>query len=106
MFVSPDDKESGFTLVEKLRELAKPHEATVAQIDLALLLSKPVVSSIIIGATKTAPTRRKPQAVDVKLTAPRSCRTGCDDGADADLSELVQRNDHGYACTHQNVTSN
>jgi aryl-alcohol dehydrogenase-like predicted oxidoreductase len=48
----PFDKEMGFKLVERLREIGKAHGASVAQVALAWLLSKPIVSSIIIGASK------------------------------------------------------
>ena len=40
----PYDKEFGFKLVEKLRQIGKRKEASVAQISLAWLLAKPVVS--------------------------------------------------------------
>ena len=39
-------------MVDRLREIGKARGATVAQIGLAWLLTKPVVASIIIGATK------------------------------------------------------
>lgn len=48
----PFDKETGFRAVEKMREIAKVHGASVAQIALAWLLAKPYVTSVIIGATK------------------------------------------------------
>ncbi|HZR42763.1 MAG TPA: aldo/keto reductase [Ktedonobacteraceae bacterium] len=45
------DREKGYTVVERLREIAAAHEkATPAQIALAWLLAKPFVSSIILGA--------------------------------------------------------
>jgi aryl-alcohol dehydrogenase-like predicted oxidoreductase len=65
----PYDKEFGFKLVEKLREIGQEHRASVAQIALAWLLSKPVVSSIIVGATKPHQLEDNLKAVDVKLTA-------------------------------------
>lgn len=47
------DREKGYTVVEKLREIAEAHrEATPAQIALAWLLAKPFVSSVILGANK------------------------------------------------------
>jgi aryl-alcohol dehydrogenase-like predicted oxidoreductase len=49
------DRETGYTIVDKLREIAAAHgEATPAQIALAWLLAKPVVTSIIIGASTLA----------------------------------------------------
>src|SRR6185369_11409331 len=49
----PHDKESGFALLERLREMANSRNASVAQIAIAWLLAKPAVSSVIIGASKT-----------------------------------------------------
>jgi aryl-alcohol dehydrogenase-like predicted oxidoreductase len=47
------DREKGYTVVDKLREIAVAHrEATPAQIALAWLLAKPFVSSVIIGVNK------------------------------------------------------
>ena len=65
----PYDKDFGFKLVDKLRNIAKQHDASVAQISLAWLLSKAVVCSIIIGATKPHQLEDNLKAVDVKLTA-------------------------------------
>jgi aryl-alcohol dehydrogenase-like predicted oxidoreductase len=46
------DRETGYTVVDKLREIAASHEeATPAQIALAWLLVKPHVTSVIIGAS-------------------------------------------------------
>jgi aryl-alcohol dehydrogenase-like predicted oxidoreductase len=64
----PYDKEFGFKLVEKLKGIADRHDASVAQISLAWLLAKPVVSSIIVGATKMHQLEDNLKAVNVKLT--------------------------------------
>src|SRR5262245_32942186 len=48
----PLDKEMGFKVVDRLREVGKAHNATVAQVALAWLLAKPIVASIIVGASK------------------------------------------------------
>jgi aryl-alcohol dehydrogenase-like predicted oxidoreductase len=48
----PFDKETGFKLVDRMREIGRAHDASVAQVALAWLLAKPVVASVIIGATK------------------------------------------------------
>jgi aryl-alcohol dehydrogenase-like predicted oxidoreductase len=64
----PIDKELGFKLLERMRELAKERVASVAQIALAWLLAKAVVSSIIIGATKQHQLEDNLKAVDVKLS--------------------------------------
>ncbi|MBV8210079.1 MAG: aldo/keto reductase [Burkholderiaceae bacterium] len=50
----PFDKEHGFRLVEQMRGIAKRAGGSVAQVALAWLLSRPVVSSILLGATKAA----------------------------------------------------
>ena len=64
----PLDKESGFKLVDRMREFAKKHDASVAQVALAWLLAKPVVSSVIIGASKIHQLEDNLKAVDVNLT--------------------------------------
>ncbi len=64
----PIDKESGFKVVERLREMAQEHQASVAQMALAWLLSKPIVSSIIVGASKLHQLEDNLQAVEVKLS--------------------------------------
>jgi aryl-alcohol dehydrogenase-like predicted oxidoreductase len=46
------DRETGYTVVDKLCEIAAHHEATPAQVALAWLLAKTYVTSIIIGASK------------------------------------------------------
>ena len=48
----PFDKERGFALVERMRALGEGHGASVAQVALAWVLSKPVVSSVILGVSK------------------------------------------------------
>jgi aryl-alcohol dehydrogenase-like predicted oxidoreductase len=67
--ILPFDKEHGFQLVEKMREIAQAHEASVAQIALAWLLTKPIVSSIIIGASKLHQLDDNLKAIDVQLSA-------------------------------------
>ncbi len=64
----PYDKEFGFKLVEKLREIAGRRGATAAQVSLAWLLAKPAVSSIIIGATNLRQLDDNLKAVDVELS--------------------------------------
>jgi aryl-alcohol dehydrogenase-like predicted oxidoreductase len=50
--ILPFDHAHGFALVERLRPIAAAHNATVAQVALAWLLSKPHVTSVILGASK------------------------------------------------------
>ena len=63
----PFDKEAGFRLVDKMREIGRPHGATVAQVALAWLLAKPFVTSVILGATKMSQLEDNLQAMEVKL---------------------------------------
>jgi aryl-alcohol dehydrogenase-like predicted oxidoreductase len=66
--IIPFDKTFGFEVVEHLRQIAQAHEVSVAQIALAWLLRKPVVSSIIIGASKIHQLEDNLKAVNVNLT--------------------------------------
>jgi aryl-alcohol dehydrogenase-like predicted oxidoreductase len=52
--ILPIDKEKGYDLIDRMREIANAHHATVAQIALAWLLAKPYVSTILVGASKLA----------------------------------------------------
>jgi aryl-alcohol dehydrogenase-like predicted oxidoreductase len=63
------DKEKGYDLVGKLRDMASRHKATVAQIALAWLLAKPYVSTILLGASKLAQLEDNLGAANVALTA-------------------------------------
>jgi len=65
----PFDKETGFQLVDRLRKIGKAHNGTVAQVALAWLLSKPVVSSIIVGASKTQQLQDNLCALNMSLSA-------------------------------------
>lgn len=63
----PFDKELGFRVVERLREIGRAHAATAAQVALAWLLAKPFVTSVILGATKMSQLEDNLKAIDVKL---------------------------------------
>jgi len=52
--ILPIDKEKGYDLIDRMREIANGHRASVAQIALAWLLAKPYVSTILVGASKLA----------------------------------------------------
>ena len=65
----PTDKELGFKVVDRMREMAESHGASVAQVALAWLLSKRFVSSIIVGASKVHQLEDNLRAVDVKLSS-------------------------------------
>jgi aryl-alcohol dehydrogenase-like predicted oxidoreductase len=64
----PVDKERAFKCVDTMRPLAQQHQVSVAQIALAWLLSKPFVSSVIIGAKSMDQLRDNIAASRVKLT--------------------------------------
>lgn len=66
--ILPFDKEFGFTVVDKVRDIAQSYNASVAQVSLAWLLSKPVVASIILGASKIHQLEDNLQAVDIQLS--------------------------------------
>jgi len=66
--ILPFDKEAGFKVVERLREIGKKQDASVAQVALAWLLAKPAVASIIIGASKMSQLQDNLAALKVRLT--------------------------------------
>ncbi len=47
------DEEKGYSIVDELEKIAKPHKASIAQAALNYLLRRPGVSSVIIGARNT-----------------------------------------------------
>jgi aryl-alcohol dehydrogenase-like predicted oxidoreductase len=65
----PFDKEMGFKLVDRLRAIGTAKNGTVAQVALAWLLAKPVVSSIIVGASKIQQLQDNLGAFNVSLSA-------------------------------------
>lgn len=48
----PIDVEKGYVIVDALEKIANNHNASIAQAALNYLLRKPVVSSVLVGATK------------------------------------------------------
>jgi aryl-alcohol dehydrogenase-like predicted oxidoreductase len=64
----PTDKERGFVLLDQMRAIAERHEASVAQVAIAWLLSRKAVSSVLLGATKLSQLNDNLGATDVKLT--------------------------------------
>jgi aryl-alcohol dehydrogenase-like predicted oxidoreductase len=67
--ILPFDKEQGFKLVERMRAIATAHDASVAQVALAWLLSRQGVTSVIVGATKLSQLDDNLKAAAVTLTA-------------------------------------
>lgn len=64
----PFDLERGYRIIEALKAVAERHAATPAQIALAWLLSRPVVSSVIIAARTNERLAENVRAVDVDLS--------------------------------------
>jgi aryl-alcohol dehydrogenase-like predicted oxidoreductase len=63
------DKERTWRILDVIAPIAKAHNCSAARISLAWLLSKPVVTSIIIGAKRLDQLEDNLAAVDVQLTA-------------------------------------
>ena len=60
--------EQNFSVLDNLDEIAASHQASVAQVALAWLLSDPVITSPIISATSLKQLEENLGALDVKLT--------------------------------------
>jgi aryl-alcohol dehydrogenase-like predicted oxidoreductase len=67
--ILPINKEKGYDLIEKLRAMANRRQVTVAQIALAWLLSKPYVSTILLGASKLPQLDDNLGAANIALSA-------------------------------------
>jgi aryl-alcohol dehydrogenase-like predicted oxidoreductase len=65
----PINLEKGYLIVDALEEIARNHNATIAQAALNYLLQKPVVSSILIGATKPEQLQENLKATTWTMTA-------------------------------------
>jgi aryl-alcohol dehydrogenase-like predicted oxidoreductase len=66
--VIPFDKERGFQLVESIRDIARHHQASVAQVAIAWLLAREFTSSVILGASKIEQLEDNLGAGELKLT--------------------------------------
>ncbi len=64
----PYDREKAHGLVDQLREVAKAHNASPAQIAIAWLLTKRTIASVLIGANKMTQLDDNLKAADVKLS--------------------------------------
>jgi 1-deoxyxylulose-5-phosphate synthase len=60
--------EKNFILLDTMDEIAAAHQATLAQIALAWLLTDPVISSPIIGATSQQQLEENLGGLEIKLT--------------------------------------
>jgi aryl-alcohol dehydrogenase-like predicted oxidoreductase len=63
------DKERTWKILDVMAPIAKAHNCSPARISLAWLLTKPVVTSVIIGAKRIDQLKDNIAAIDVKLTA-------------------------------------
>jgi aryl-alcohol dehydrogenase-like predicted oxidoreductase len=63
------DKPRAFRLVDAMREIASKHQASVAQVALAWLLSRPQVSSVIMGVRTPEQLKDNLGASQVQLSA-------------------------------------
>jgi aryl-alcohol dehydrogenase-like predicted oxidoreductase len=63
----PYDKERGYQLVDRLRSMAAEYRATPAQIAIAWVLTRPFVSSVLLGANKFSQLEDNLGAANVKL---------------------------------------
>ena len=67
--IIPFDRERGYDLVEKLREISEQHHASPAQVALAWLLSRSYVTSILVGASKMSQLQDNLSAASLELSA-------------------------------------
>jgi aryl-alcohol dehydrogenase-like predicted oxidoreductase len=67
--ILPFDKEHGFGVVERIRQIANARNASVAQIALAWLLANGAVTSVLLGAAKPAQLDDNLGAANVKLSS-------------------------------------
>lgn len=62
------DRELGYTVIDKLTEIAKRHNTTITAISLSWLLTKKVVSSVIIGVSKTEQLKENLACQEIQLS--------------------------------------
>ena len=64
----PFDKAKGYELVDQMKKIADRHQGSVAQVALAWMISKPFVTSILLGASKPAQLEDNLGALNLKLS--------------------------------------
>lgn len=62
------DKEKAFNIIDVLRNIANRHNTSLARVALAWLLSRPMISSVIIAARSTEHLSDNIQSVDLELS--------------------------------------
>jgi aryl-alcohol dehydrogenase-like predicted oxidoreductase len=65
----PFDRERGYDVVEQLRAIGTRHHASPAQVALAWLLSRPFITSILVGASKISQLEDNLGATSLSLSA-------------------------------------
>ena len=65
----PFEKETGYRVVDALKEVAGRHGVSSARVALAWVLARPAISSVIIAARKPENLEDNIKAVDLQLTA-------------------------------------
>src|SRR6185436_14822094 len=65
----PYDKDKGYQVVDRLKGIGAEHGATPAQVALAWVLSKPFVSSVLLGANKFSQLEDNLGAANLRLSA-------------------------------------
>jgi aryl-alcohol dehydrogenase-like predicted oxidoreductase len=67
--IVPFDREKGFALIDAMRPMAERAGCTIAQLALAWLLTKPVVTSVLVGSAKLSQLEDNLGAANVRLDA-------------------------------------
>jgi aryl-alcohol dehydrogenase-like predicted oxidoreductase len=67
--ILPHDREHGHRVVDHLRGVAKSRGATPAQVALAWVLSKPFITSVLIGSNKMSQLEDNLGAANLRLAA-------------------------------------
>ncbi len=66
--ILPFDREHGYNLLEKLKAIANAHDASLAQVSIAWLLTRPAVTSVLVGASKLSQLEDNLQAAELTLS--------------------------------------
>ena len=77
----PFDKEQGFALVDRMRNIAAAHDASVSRVAIAWLLAKRGVTSVLLGASKQSQLDDNLGAAELGLS-------------DAEVAELDEASPH------------
>lgn len=92
-FIPPVNREKAFTIIDKMEQVAKQYNVNVAQVSLNYLLSKPGISSVVVGIRKKEQLLDNIKALSFKLEA-------------EEISELdnLSNPELIYPYWHQNMT--